>query len=101
MTTNVHRRPLVPPPNTYWETTPNSTGASAWAAVRTKLRTPSARPHSHGGMMSSRAASIGGFWADRKTAASTTYGSAVTALRVTRAGMNSTHGRRRRPPRRP
>src|ERR1700733_6080731 len=89
MTRKVHRSPLVVPPNTYWDTAPNSSGASAWAPVRMRLRMPSARPHRNDGMMSSRAASIGGFWADRQAAASTMYGSAVSELLVSSAGMNN------------
>ena len=41
-------------------------------------------------MMSSRAASRGGFCAERASAASVMYGSAVTALRVKIAGTKST-----------
>src|ERR1700734_464676 len=70
-------------------TTPNSSGATDCAAVRRNVLMPSARPHSHGGMMSSRAASMGGFCAVSAAAAKITYGTAVSALCVIRAGMNN------------
>ena len=74
MTTNVHWRPVRPPPNTWSETTPKSSGASAWASERSTVRIASARPQSCDGMMSSRAASSGGFWAESANAASAQVG---------------------------
>jgi len=71
MTTNVHCRPERPPPKTWSETAPKRSGASAMASERSRVRTASARPQRSGGMMSSRAASRGGFWAPRKNAAAT------------------------------
>ncbi len=93
MMPNVHCSPLRPPPNTWSETTPNSTGASDWASDRSTVRVASARPQSSAGTISRRAASIGGFWADSMRPARIRYGRAVTALRVVSAGMNSTVAR--------
>jgi hypothetical protein len=65
-------------------------GASAWASERRRVRIDSARPQSCDGMMSSRAASSGGFWTDNMKAAAIRYGAAPSAPRVRIAGTKST-----------
>ena len=90
MTRKAHCSPARPPPNRLSDTNPNSTGATAWARERSTVRIASARPQSWQGMMSSRAASSGGFCADRQQAVTIRNGTATTAKRVSSAGMAST-----------
>src|SRR6185312_6330417 len=71
ITRNVHLRPLLPPPKTWSEMAPKSSGARACASDLTTVRTASARPQSRAGMTSSRAASSGGFCAASMKAAAT------------------------------
>ena len=76
-------------PSTRRATALKISGARAWASVRRRVLTLSARPHSPAGMMSSRAASRGGLAADKRAAPATSNQIAGVSLLATSPGMRT------------